>query len=441
MATIYVDSNATGGSNTGVDWTNAYLTLESGLSDWSAGSSDVIWMASDHFETFAAQKTYNWTGNNNEPTLIYSVNSSTDAYEPATSVQIQVTAAANLRFDDAVAMFGLYLEAGTDFYPVGQVVYYLKDCTIKYSQQAHTTYGLYVGNPQGKYYIEDCTFIGHTSYICQRGIHIGSGDFVANNCTWTQGAISTIGSVIDRTTGGGAIYACDFSNLSYTSGADLVRVVGYGGYYEINNCKYNSSFPRTSSSNVGFSRTSNAVEAAFTADGASTAKLYDFAVETPYGDTTHTASIYRSGGFVDADGDTPIAHIMEPDSTSCDPTSFVLFGPELTGYYDSTGSVTFRVEALHNYSTAPTKDELWMDVYYLGTSNSTKWSRAGGRQIWSTSNWATSSATWSGDSGYSKIKLEESVTINKAGPWMVQLWLGKYESGKSVVYCPKVEID
>ena len=439
MATIYVDD---GGSNTSPydTWAKAATTLQTALTAWSAGND--IWVASDHYETYSSSQTLNWTGNTNAPTPIFSVNSSTDAYTKATSAQFEVTGSGNdITIGDGVVCHGMYFKADDQIRLLGVFPYYFKDCTFAYSQGGSGGNGFQSVHTQGKYYIEDCTLDGHSSNTSINHHGMNAGDETFKNCTWTQGNSQSLTFILNRNTGAGRVFACDFSSISHSSGAALFATSGYGGYYKIHNCNFNSSFSRHSSSGLGYSRTTNAQQAAVTVNGASTGKLYDFYIDTPYGDVTHTASIYRTSGFVDADGSTPIAHIMEPDDSGCSPDLFPLFGAKLMGYYGSTGSVTFRVEALQNYTTAPTKDELWMEVFYLGTSNSTRWSKAGGRSIWSTSNWTTSTVGWTGASGYSKIKLEQAATINKAGPYMVQLWLGKYENGKSVVYCPKVEID
>jgi len=49
----YVDSGA-GGSATGLDWTNAELTIDAGIGDCTADQGDVIFVAAGHAETFAA---------------------------------------------------------------------------------------------------------------------------------------------------------------------------------------------------------------------------------------------------------------------------------------------------------------------------------------------------------------------------------------------------
>ncbi len=115
--------------------------------------------------------------------------------------------------------------------------------------------------------------------------------------------------------------------------------------------------------------------------------------------------------------------------------------PWMVARVGTTGAKTFRVEAIHNYTSAPTKDEIWIEVRYLGTTNSCLVSIGGGRVIYSTATWATSTVAWTGLASHVKIKLTEGVTVNRVGVYQVRLCLGKFETGKTVIYCPKVEID
>jgi hypothetical protein len=233
------------------------------------------------------------------------------------------------------------------------------------------------------------------------------------------------------------LVGCDFSGI--TSTTNVVFVPNSNPKIVCSACKFPSSWTTTSwLTSVRFFSRFELV--ASEADGVSTAKLYSLTGGQSNCDLVETTSIYRDAGFVDADGDTNLAHEMAPESSALNQTE-PCASMDLMAYVDSTGSKTFRVEAVHNFTTAPTKDELWMDVFYLGTANSCLMSVAGGRSIFSTANWTTSTVDWTGASGYSKIKLEETVTVNRAGVYLVRLWLGKYEASKKFIYCPKVEID
>lgn len=433
MATIYVDDD---GSNTSPydTWAKAATTLATALSAWTAGND--IWVADDHYESFSSTATWDWTGNSVNPTRIYSYTSGTTTYSAASSAQFETTTADYMRFLDYVVLYGIYLKSGT-YIQFAQGTY-LEDCTFEVAQAASTSYSIYAGGHP--LICKNCAIKNGVTYIVNRGLLLGNQN-IYEGCDVDLYIGGAPGALIDRGTGGGIVRGCDFSGCSGT-GNDFISVTGYGGWTDVHNCNYPSSgYSYDSSSGSGLTLWTYSAQAAAAIDGSTTGKLYNMAVETPMGDTLETATIYRNAGFVDADGDTPIGHIMTPDNSACAPDR-PLHGPMLMGYYGSTGSVTVRVEALYNFSTAPTKDNLWIEVYYLGTTNSTLWSFAGGRAIGSSANWSSSTVDWTGAGGYTKIKLEQAVTINKAGPYAVRVFCGNYEAGpKTIVYCPKVEID
>ena len=79
MADIYVDSNATGGGDTGVDWANAYLTVAQAYS--AVSSYDVIHVASNHVDYFVVS-TFVSAPDGRTGVVLISENSTTSAYEP-----------------------------------------------------------------------------------------------------------------------------------------------------------------------------------------------------------------------------------------------------------------------------------------------------------------------------------------------------------------------
>ncbi len=62
MATYYVWSGATGGSNTGGSWTNAFLTYAQGVTAATA-DGDIIKVHVGHVEALAADTTYSFGAN------------------------------------------------------------------------------------------------------------------------------------------------------------------------------------------------------------------------------------------------------------------------------------------------------------------------------------------------------------------------------------------
>jgi hypothetical protein len=107
-----------------------------------------------------------------------------------------------------------------------------------------------------------------------------------------------------------------------------------------------------------------------------------------------------------------------------------------------TGSKTFTVEYVENFTTALTQSDISFRLTYLGTANSLATAYAeGGDPNPETGTAATSSTvSWTGAAGYTKGKMVETVTVNKAGIYAVQVYLAKYEAGKDMYVCPLVDV-
>ena len=120
------------------------------------------------------------------------------------------------------------------------------------------------------------------------------------------------------------------------------------------------------------------------------------------------------------------------------PTPF--FGPELRAYVSSTGSKTFTVYGVHDFATAPNKDNCWIEVMSLETANSVLYGLAGGRQVGITTGLTSDTKDWTGASGKTKFKIAETVTVNKVGTYIIRVYLAYFESAKAAWYCPLVEV-
>jgi len=87
MANVYVRSLA-GGAATGVDWANAYLTLDAAFAGGSAGDS--FFVSEDHAQTQATTLTLTSPGTISNPCFIYCVNHAGTV--PPVSADLRTTA-------------------------------------------------------------------------------------------------------------------------------------------------------------------------------------------------------------------------------------------------------------------------------------------------------------------------------------------------------------
>lgn len=428
MATLYVWSGA-GGANDGTSWTDAWTDIQSAWTNWT--TADVVYIASDHSQTQATEELFGADAmDDRTPFIIYSVDRTDDSYLPATAAQIAVTGAAiDIDFNDSIHAHGVFFQ--------------LEDGNFDLNTTSQS------------WRFEDCNF-KWTGTTADRGITLGGGG-VFIGCTFDNTSGSG-GYQIAGGNSGGDFYGCTFQGRSRSAqffdmgqSRGLVSLfVGcdFSGLTNVTNLNSASSRAAVISCKIasgdGFQNGAAGQQYLTTAystavDGAGTAKNYIAEHYFMAGTVTQDTAINRDSGWTDEDGDTQLSHKMAPTS-NLKGAHTPIYGPDLRAYIDSTGSKTFTVYAVHDFTTAPNQDEAWLEVFYLGTANSVLWSLGGGRSVFSTTAWTVGTEAWTGASGKTKMELSATVTVNKAGTYAVRVHLGKYEASKALWYCPLVEV-
>ena len=426
MATLRV-YHAAAGANNGTSWADAYTDIQSAWTAWASG--DVIWVASDHAQTQASAETFAASAaSNNDPCVWYSVDRSNDTYLPAVSPQVAVTGSAvGITFSDYVRLYGIFFQIENGAYAdtgTGSNLYV--DCNFKWTALS-TTRTMTVGTGTSAL---NCTINNTTA---GQGLSL----VLANTTIW-EGCIfmgrgsTTLFSLADagaNATTGILFIGCDFSGITSSTVFNAA-----GGSLRLINCQMSSLTPTAPNVMTGLVRIY-----ASAVDGGSTAKNYIAEHLFLNGTVTQDTAIYRDVGWTDEDGSTQLSHKMTPAS-SIRGSHTPIFGPDLRAYVDSTGSVTFTVYCVHDFTAAPTLDEAWFDVLYLGTADSVGATIGSSRTPLSATAITTGSEAWTGASGKTKGELSKTVTINKTGTYLLRVYLGKYESGKALWYDPLVEV-
>ena len=116
-----------------------------------------------------------------------------------------------------------------------------------------------------------------------------------------------------------------------------------------------------------------------------------------------------------------------------------IYTPYMRAKVNTTGSKTFTVYGVESFTAALNEDQAWMELYYLGTSDSVEWTMIDGRSIYSTTALASDTKAWTG-TFTRKVKFEETVTVNKVGTYAIRIFLGEYEASASLWICPEVEV-
>ena len=372
-----------------------------------------------------------------DPCPIYSVDKdSSDAYDPATSAQVKVTGAdVDVEFVDSICCYGVYFEM------------------VDGDLDASST---------GYFHFEDCTFLFSAPAITRIfNLSSSSASSKSINCTFNN-ASGSVGYYMNCGYPAQTFRGCSFSGFSSTSyfvNASLgsaheasVTFEGcdFSGLTNVTNLNSTASSARFIDCKFATGDTVGGLTAAGTQllvrnygsaiDGAGTAKNYIAEHHFQAGTVIQDTAIYRDDGWQDEDGDTRLSHKMTPDS-DMKGAHTPIFGPDLRAYVDSTGSKTFTVYAAQDFTAAPTADEAWIEVMYLGTANSVLWSHGGGREILGSTALTTDTKAWTwGNGAKNRIKFSETLTVNKTGTYVIRVFLGKYELGKGLWYCPLVEI-
>lgn len=425
MAIRYLwDSSSTPTSPYTGGWDNAAQTYAAVAAVWSVG--DVIYMAKDHQETGAPLTLSGASGDSgNQRVRIFSMERTGTTYDPQTSsYNFQSTGSGNdLAIQDYVDFYGVYFETENgDQTNYGTSRY--RDCT--FSITGATTSRKFFDSSY-YCYVDSCTFNGGAG-SADVNLNANSNGNRFIDCTYTGKmarntfgpATSVVGGKFDPTTPpslGFAIITGDVLHTEYSGADDYPQIV---------------SVPTTQpfTQSVAF-----ATDAA----GASYGRGYH-TQSAGEGYCTPTTAMYRDGGWVDSPSSTALSWKMTMGALGgkarCN-----LFSPLVSSRLDTTGSKTFTAYGLHDYTSAPDINEVIMNVFYLGTSNSQRWHLASTEgDPDATTSLTSDTSTWTGRTTETRFKLSKTVTVNNVGEWGVCFWLRKYSAGEFVWICPKVEI-
>jgi len=432
MAIIYVRSSAAGGG-TGADWTNAYTTLQAAFTAWT--TSDIIWCAADHNETATAN--VNWTCGNATlliPCPVYRVDHTTDIYSPTTGADTKQMDCSTGSYDivtqASFAFYGLYFDCGDDFYNITNDTYtYMEDCKIQMSFTGNSSFQMWQNTAKVGFRAKNTTFSfqGTGGYIDHTNIRVEYDGCTFTGTTRSAGFIYYLSSK--------PMYAvftdCDFSGISTTTLVDTSNSgTGLNAHIEFRNCK----FPTSYSLDDGTINSRNVEIVAYNCHTAG--DTFDNSKVTVAGDTTTSTSAYHDSGYADYDGTTNISGELTP-SANCS-VVLPIQSFKIGGIATATGSQTFTLEMVENYTSALTAQECWLDLYYLDSATSVVHkvdtsSREFALASYTALSAGTGLANWTGEpAGSRSVKIAVTVTVNQTGLYFGVLNVGKYEAGKVV---------
>ena len=436
MATYYVRSTDGNNADSGSTWALAKADLHT--TAWAAG--DKIYVSAAHAQSTATAITIAAAGTVASPTQIICGD---DAAEPPTSEStagtVTTTSTNAMTISGSCFVSGLTFSCGTGGTAVsitqggtGARQHY-KDCSFRLVNSGSTARILVSGGGEESFTVwENCSV-----RFASSGQSIGTGNLAAM-FYWRGGSLlsggtspSTLITPAPSTAKGGIIEVSGVDLSNAGTGLNLIASSAAGAWKVLfRNCKLPSGW------NGGLfsaALTENTIRGEMhNCDAGDT--NYRFWIEDQFGSIKQSTSVYRDSGA--SDGTTPISWAMATSSSAEYPLC-VLEGPELPALWNaSTGSSkTVTVEIVHDGASACTDAEIWLEVQYLGTSGFPLSSFVSDRKglLASASAQASSSATWTGDSGtgpngsstWNTLKLECTFTPQEAGYIQAKVCMAK----------------
>lgn len=424
MATIYVDSNATG-SNDGTSWANAYTSIASTA---SAAAGSEIWVASNHSQTGALSVSYT-NATIAAPIKILSVSSVDDSLTAGAS--LISTGVDDISITGLGLFFhGITFDSGDDIsIGSGDSSTAFESCTF------NSTDALNLGGVGGFLQLIGCTI--DRQDVGAFSIQVGGDGAVVKikNCSFAESGSPT-NALLNVITNGSLITIED-SDLTNVSSDFFNSPSGKSGFVLIRRCKLPSSYTLHSSS---ITQKSFIILLENCDDGViAVAPLGITKCESFTGSCSTVLTQYRSGGADDGSNVNPYSWRMQANSNAAEIYN-PLESPSIARWV-GVGSQTVTVYVASGETL--NDDDFWIEV-----SSPDEGGSATARGTFSTTRVAplatpaalTTDAvsTWNGTGVGTKQKVSVSINPAVAGPVTVRCFLAKPST--TVYVDPKIEV-
>jgi hypothetical protein len=423
MADVYVRSGA-GGAATGADWANAFLTLAAACAAKAAG--DRFLVSEDHVENPSTVITINCPGIVTAPCQILCVNHAGSV--PPVSADLRATAsigttgANSLTLNGHFYCYGIIFSANLLAAVGGGAVNMTStannqqrfDSCIFRSLSTATGGNITTGASTAVYWNNCSVRFGNAG----NQMALGRGRFDWRNSPGAIDVAGTIPTFLFSAFGGGVILAMEGVDLTNLSGKTIFNAVSAAGTLAIKDCKLPASITISAAQTGGIGQGDVFVDRCHASNN------YMHERHNYAGDMTTDISIVRTGAA--SDGVVAVSHKIQTSANArwADPFT----SEPLSIWNDTVGSaVTVTVYAcITGAVSLPNKEDLWIDVEYLGTSGSPQGSFAtsGNATIVDTAPNVTDASSWIGGTT-TKFKMAVTVTPQVKGPITVYVRAGK----------------
>ncbi len=408
MGNLYTRSTDGNNADSGATWALAKATGAGAAAIDAAG--DTIWFSQVHSESITSAASWALAGTATNPTRLLCGN---DAAEPPTALTtgalISIDASVDLNIGGWGYINGLEFRttaayAGRPLLISGGIY---ENCFVNISSTNQNSYP-YCGISSGITTFKNCTY--KFGNVNQKITH-------AAQCTlfYEGGSVVAGGTSPDYLFSGGngsniTVTGFDASNCS--AGVSLSPGGGYTGNILFYGCKLPASWTGQLAPSAGEGVYIEMVNC----DGGDT--HYRYRNRTKAGETRDETTLVKTGSTTD--GTTNVSYKMTTGTSVSYPIT-VHRSIALAQWNDTVGSsVTATVDILHDSTTNLKDDEIWLEVWYLGTSGvplATMISDAKSDVLATATDQATSTATWTttGMTNPNKQKLSVTFTPQEAG--------------------------
>ena len=447
---LYVDSNASGGTETGLSWANAHLSLDDAINDATnpIAEGDIVFVAHNHNVNYGSGKALTFPDN----VTLVSVNSGTDAYE-AGAIEGCLTSGADFIIThgdgDWINFIGIKFDSD-DTFQFGKhgSRCYFEGCTFKRANISNTGAAIvpYGTSSDGAYInLKDCAIdmpsdTGHPVIESKRAC-VYDIDNLTNANANTQDSFCNTGGLGQTI----SVRNTDLSALVKSTG-NLIDTVTAGDDIIIANftrCKMPASYNLTdvsTNSNILINLSS-----CDNGDG-----YHYFHMLSNNGEVLENTTVVRTGGAT-YDGTNQFSVEYQANSNVnafTNPLRYKLGDYQL----DLTAGATLTYHFMQQNTVAPTgltDHECWIEVVHPGTDNAlgvTVDSR-GNAAITDTPDTLTeSNETWASTTGDTTKQQVSVILPTVAGmtkaPVTAYFCVAKdiVTAGDELFVCPKPEI-
>jgi hypothetical protein len=393
-------------------------------STWGA-AGDTFYVSSSHAETQASQITLAAPGTTSSPNNVLSVpNSAAPPTTVSAGASISSTGANNILPEGFAYVYGLTLNAGTgstggSIVPTGTSAWFMENCTLTLANNTGASQFIYLSatSTTSSYFkYVNCVFNFGASTQGLR-TNVGRADIV-NGSFATAGVVPTTLLNVNSGLNSGLTHIRD-SDLSNITGSLVIASTDSCDFL-IERCKLASGVAVISGgAEASFSGTTVRMHSC---DDGTNNRVYRFYEGTYAGTVQQETTNVRTGGA--SDGTTSLSFNMTTSANS--KFGMPLESPEIVEWNSLTGSShTATIQIISDYTL--TNGDIWLELEYLGDSGDPKGTLVTSRKasiLASSSNVATSSATWGG-SQTTPQQLQVTFTPQQAGPVKARIYLAK----------------